>query len=69
VDVDHLNGGEFFDPTVWRETWRQAVQAKTDGDVLVAGEEGEEGEENVGVDASLLLMIDRPEWRGHLLRS
>ena len=48
MDVDHLNGGEFFEQTAWCETGRQAVQAVTDGNVLVTGEEGEQ---NVGLEA------------------
>jgi len=55
---DHLNGGELLEQTARGEARRQSFQAKADGNVQAVGEEGDE---DVRLDARRLLVMDRPD--------
>jgi hypothetical protein len=57
MQIDHLHGGELFDEAVRREAWRQGVQAAVERDVEAIGEEGDE---DVRLDARCVLVKDRP---------
>ena len=58
VHVDHLNGGEFIEQAARGQARRQSLQTMADGDVEAIGEEGDE---EVGLDALGLLVMDRPD--------
>ena len=58
VNVDHLNGGEFLERAARGQARRQRFQAAAEGDVQTIGEKGDE---DVRLDAPLLLMVDRPD--------
>jgi hypothetical protein len=55
MDVDHLNGGEVFDGRPWRLSRCQWPQARLEGDQQAIGEKGEE---DVRLDARIMLMVD-----------
>ena len=54
-DVDHLQGGHFFEDGAGREAGSKAAGAPTQRGVQG---EGEKADEDVGLDAALQLMID-----------
>ena len=57
MQVDHLDGGKLFQHAAWRQSRRQRVQAPRQRDVQAIGQEGDE---DVGLDARLALVKDRP---------
>ena len=58
VHVDHLHGGELFEHAARRQPRRQRMQAAAKGDVQAIGQKGDE---DVGLDARLELVKDRPD--------
>ncbi len=58
VDVDHLQGGELLDHAAWRQPRCQSAQPPRKSDVQAIGQEGDE---DVGLDARLDLVKDRPD--------
>ena len=56
LQVDHLDGGKLFQHAAWRQSRRQRVQAPRQRDVQAIGQEGDE---DVGLDARLALVKDR----------
>ena len=58
VDVDHLHGGEFVEHAARREARRQGGKPPPQRDVQGIGQEGDE---DVRLDARLMLMEDRPD--------
>ena len=58
VHVDHLHGGELLQHAARRQPRRQGVQAPRQRDVQAIGQEGDE---DVRLDARLALMEDRPD--------
>ena len=58
VEVDHLHGGELLDGAPWRQAGRQGLQSPSQGDVQAVGQEGDE---DVRLDAALELMEQRPD--------
>jgi hypothetical protein len=58
MHVDHLHGGELLQHAARRQTGRQRVQAPRKSDVQAIGQEGDE---DVRLDAGLELVKDRPD--------
>ena len=58
VHVDHLYRGELLEHAARRQPGRQSMQAPRKGDVQAIGQEGDE---DVGLDARLDLVKDRPD--------
>ncbi len=58
VDVDHLYGLEFFQDRSGGEARRQGAQALLEGDLQAIGDEGHK---DMGLDAMVELVIDRPD--------
>jgi len=58
MDIDHLDGGKLFERASRSQAGRESVQAARQGDVQAIGEEGDE---DVGFDAPLVLMEDRAD--------
>ncbi len=58
VDVDHLHGLEFFEDGSRGEAGRQGAQAPLEGDLQAVGDEGDK---DVGLDAVVELVVDRPD--------
>ena len=58
VNVDHLTGGEFFQRATCGQSRRERVQPARQGDLQGVGEEGDE---DVGLDAPFVLVEDRPD--------
>jgi hypothetical protein len=58
MNVDHLNGGEFFQCAACRESRRERVQPARQGDLQGVGEEGDE---DVRFDAPFVLGEDRAD--------
>ena len=72
MHVDHLHGGKLFQHAARRQSRRQRMQAPGERDVQAIGQKGNE---DVGLDAGLELVKDRPDReiapcfrRGKLLR-
>jgi hypothetical protein len=58
MNVDHLNGGKFFQCAACCESRRQRVQPARQGDLQGVGEEGDE---DVRLDPLFVLVEDRPD--------
>ena len=58
VHVDHLHGGEFLQHRARGQPRRQGAQALFQGDLQAIGDEGDE---DVGFDAMVELVVDRPD--------
>ncbi len=58
VDVDHLHGLELVEDGSGGEAGRQGAQALLEGDLQAIGDEGHE---DVGLDAMVELVVDRPD--------
>ena len=58
MDVDHLQGREFFDHAAWSEARRKRVETSPQRDVEAVGEECDE---YVRLDALLELVKDRAD--------
>jgi hypothetical protein len=58
VDVEHLDGGELVEDGPRREAGGQRLELGAQRDVKAVGQEGDE---DVGFDAVLKLMVDRAE--------
>ena len=58
VRVDHLHSGELLQHTARRQPGRQRMQAPRKSDVQAIGQEGDE---DVRLDAGLKLVKDRPD--------
>ena len=58
MHVDHLHSGKLFEHGARRQPWRQRVQAPRQRDVQAVRQEGNE---EVGLDARLELVKDRPD--------
>ena len=58
VNIDHLHGGELLQHAARRQPGRQRVQAPRKSDVQAIGQEGDE---DVRLDAGLELVKDRPD--------
>ena len=58
MDVDHLHGGKLLQHAARREPRRQRVQAPRKSDVQAIGQEGDE---DVRLDARLELVKDWPD--------
>ena len=58
MDVNHLHGGKLLQHAARRQSRRQRVQAPRQGDVQAIGQEGDE---DVSLDAGLELVKDRPD--------
>ena len=58
VHVDHLHGGKLLQHAARRQPRRQRIQAPRQRDVQAIGQEGDE---DVGLDACLELVKDRPD--------
>ena len=58
MNVDHLNGGKFFQRAACCESRRERVQPARQGDQQGVGEEGDE---DVRFDASFVLVEDRAD--------
>ena len=63
MHVDHLHSAKLFQHAAWRQSWRQRMQAPRQGDMQAIGQEGKE---DVGLDARLELVKDRPDREGRL---
>ena len=57
MQIDHLHGGELFDGAARGQTGRQGMQPPAKRDVQTIGEEGDE---DMRLDAPLILVKDRP---------
>jgi len=55
MDVDHLDGGELLERGPWSQPRRQGAQALFESDLQAVGEEGDE---DVRLDAIVALVID-----------
>ena len=55
VHVDHLHGGELLQGSARAEAWGICVQLPAEGDMQAIGEEGDE---DVRLDALLMLVVD-----------
>ena len=58
VHIDHLHGGELFQHAARRQPGRQRMQAPRKSDVQAIGQEGDE---DVRLNACLNLVKDRPD--------
>ena len=58
VHIDHLHGGELFQHAARRQPGRQRMQAPRKSDLQAIGQEGDE---DVRLDARLELVKDRPD--------
>jgi len=58
VNIDHLDGGEFFERTARGQPGRQGVKSTGQGDLHAVGQKGDE---DVGLDPLLVLMEDRTD--------
>ena len=58
VHVDHLHGGELLEHAARRQPGRQSMQSPRKGDVQAIGQEGDE---EVRLNAGLELVKDRPD--------
>ena len=58
MHVDHLHGRKLLQDAARRQPRRQCVQAPRQRDVQAVGQEGDE---DVGLDARLELVKDRPD--------
>ena len=58
MQIDHRHGGELFDGAARRQAGRQGVEAPAERDVEAIGEEGDE---DLRLDARLALVEDRPD--------
>ena len=57
VQVNHLHGGELFDGAAWRQAGGQRVEPPVERDMEAIGQEGDE---DMRLDARLVLVKDRP---------
>src|SRR5258708_10846852 len=58
VDIEHLDGSEFVEHGARREAAGQGLEPGAKGDVQTVSQEGNE---DVGLDALLQLMVDGPQ--------
>jgi hypothetical protein len=58
MDVDHLDGGKLLDGAARAQPWRQRMQAALQCDVRTIGQEGDE---DMGLDPTFLVMEDRSD--------
>ena len=58
MDIDHLHGGELCQRASGAEAGSEAMQTAGQGDLQAVGEKGDE---DVGFDAPLVAMKDRPD--------
>src|SRR6266849_5659502 len=56
MNVDHLDGGKFFERAARSQSGRQGIQTTGQGDLHAVGQKGDE---DVGLDPLLVLMEDR----------
>ena len=57
VQVNHLHAGELFDGAAWRQAGGQRVEPPVERDMEAIGQEGDE---DMRLDARLVLVKDRP---------
>ena len=57
VQVNHPHGGELFDGAAWRQAGGQRVEPPVERDMEAIGQEGDE---DMRLDARLVLVKDRP---------
>lgn len=58
VDIDHLNGGHFLEHRPWGQAGCERAQAVLEGDLEAIGDEGDK---DMGLDAVIELVVDRPD--------
>src|SRR6202045_1745145 len=58
MQINHLHGGELFDGAARREARRQGMEAPAECDMEAIGEEGDE---DMRLDARCILVKDRPD--------
>src|ERR1700759_170737 len=58
MQINHLHGGELFDGAARREARRQGMEAPAECDMEAIGEEGDE---DMRLDAHCILVEDRPD--------
>ena len=58
MHVDHLNRRQLFQDGPWRQSWGQLAGLALEGDLEAVGNEGDE---NVGFDPVVQLMVNGPE--------
>lgn len=58
MDVEHLDGGEGVEHGAWREAGSQGPKPGPERDVQAIGQERDE---DMGLDALLQLVMDRPQ--------
>jgi hypothetical protein len=58
MDVDHLDGGEFIERGAGGQSRGQGMESAREGDLKAIGEEGDE---DMGLDALFVMMEDRAD--------
>lgn len=58
MDIEHLQGGELFEDRAWGESAGPGFEAGLEGDLKAVGQEGDN---DVGFDTFLTLVVDGPD--------
>ena len=58
MNIDHLDGGKFFERATRSKSGRQGMKSPGQGDLHAVGQKGDE---DVGFDAALVLVEDRTD--------